>query len=198
MYSTKLILRTRLRTGRIFKASTQRGFTLIELLVTIGIIMIITAIVVVQHGAFNSTVLLRSQAYEIALNLREAQVFSISARGEGSNFRDAYGLYFSADTPNTYVLFADNINENSRYDDGEEIDQFVIDSRFTIVDLQIGANCDTSVDDLSIAFKRPDFDAHISSGGGSIQAAGCIVVASEGGSDTRSVFVRTTGQIEVQ
>lgn len=65
-----------------------RGFTLVELLISIAIITVITAIVVVRYRQFDSTVLLKGAAYEIALALREAQIQSVSAvRDVGNNFR---------------------------------------------------------------------------------------------------------------
>ena len=72
------------------KKKYQRGFTLVELLITFAIIAIITGIVLVKYKAFDSTVLLKSAAYELSLNLRETQAKSVSVRGDGGsgiNFR---------------------------------------------------------------------------------------------------------------
>ena len=71
----------------------MRGFTLIELLISVLIIGIITTLVIVRYKQFDSTVLLKSAAYEVAFTLRETQVQSVSAaRGAGNNFDYPRGL----------------------------------------------------------------------------------------------------------
>jgi prepilin-type N-terminal cleavage/methylation domain-containing protein len=64
------------------KQKNYRGFTLIELMVTITIVVLVTGIVLVQYSSFNSSVLLTSQAYQLAFDLREAQSLAISVRGQ--------------------------------------------------------------------------------------------------------------------
>jgi len=132
-----------------------------------SIIGIITAIIVIRYGAFYSTVLLKSQAYELALDLREAQVFAISTKvqpgeffGEASIYREEYGIAFDMDTPNSYQLFLDNGNSiPAVYNSSEAIgNSFVVDSRFVISKICVN-ECSTTVDNLSISFKRPNFDA---------------------------------------
>ena len=61
------------------KPSRGRGFTLIELLICVGIIGILTAIVIFKYKSFDSTILLKSAAYEVSLALRDTQVKSVSA-----------------------------------------------------------------------------------------------------------------------
>lgn len=196
---------TSLRSLRMYSRTSFkfiRGFSLVEVMITIAIIMVVTTIVVIKYGSFNSTMLLKSQAYEMALNLREAQVFAISVRtgsASATAFRDAYGLHFDTDTPNQYLLFLDT-NEDSRYNNGEAINEpFLIDSRFVITGIATGANCTDAVDALSVTFKRPDFDANIASGSGTGLNAACITIAPvKDTAVTRVVYVGATGQIEVQ
>lgn len=83
---------------------SPRGFTLVELLISIAIMGIVSAIVLVKYNSFDSTTLLKSTAYEIALALREAQVKSVSAtRGYGNSFEFPYGVTF---TPGSKVYVA--------------------------------------------------------------------------------------------
>jgi prepilin-type N-terminal cleavage/methylation domain-containing protein len=93
-----------------------RGFTLIELLVVSLIIVLITGTVLFRQQRFNSSTLLRSLSYSVALSMRQAQVYGVSVRensaGSGT-FASGYGVYFNtsglADS-NHYLLFADRGN----------------------------------------------------------------------------------------
>ena len=89
--------------------STQQGFSLIELMVTITLVTLITGLLMAKYSSFNDVVLLKNQAYEIALDIREAQIFGVSARGENGTFKEAYGIYIEKDSQN-YFLFQDTNN----------------------------------------------------------------------------------------
>jgi prepilin-type N-terminal cleavage/methylation domain-containing protein len=186
-------------------SSKQRhaGFTLIELLITIAIIGIMTALVVIKYGSFNSAVLLKSQVYEMALNIREAQVYAISVRGEGNAFRSSYGLHFETDTPNVYFLFLDDEDTTPVLYDTSPTDErigapFTIDPRFYVSRICVN-ECAADVDNLSVSFARPDFDAHMAVAGvGVVSSATVTVAAVSDPSITRSVTINSTGQIEVE
>lgn len=144
--------------------SKNAAFSILEVLVTAAIIGIITAVIVLNYSSFNNAVLLKSQAYEIALDIREAQQFAVSVRGAGGEFREDYGLYFSTSEPGQYRLFRDQGTIEKRddtgrlislayYDDGEEIGPpYFIDSRFAISSICVN-DCAHVVDDLSISFR---------------------------------------------
>ncbi len=179
---------------------TQFGFSLIELMVTIAIVTLITGIVMVKYSSFNSVVLLKSQTYELALDIRTAQVYGVNAKGASTSFRGAYGMYFNMANPNQYILFKDADGGNEReYDSGEEVgDTYTIDPRFAIT-----AICSTSgscgVGQASVAFRRPDFDAYISLDSSSGVPQIIIVITSLSDSTfSREVVVYSSGQISVQ
>jgi prepilin-type N-terminal cleavage/methylation domain-containing protein len=100
-----------------------RGFTIIELLVVVVIIVLITGTLLIRQQGFNSSTLLRSLAYSVALSIRQAQVYGVSVReqttqaGAGTGaFSQGYGVQFSSDgckqgNQNRYQLYADINND---------------------------------------------------------------------------------------
>jgi prepilin-type N-terminal cleavage/methylation domain-containing protein len=190
------------------------GFSLTEVLITAAIIGIVTVIVVVKYSAFNSSVLLKNHAYEIALTIRQAQVYSVSTRGEESNFRDGYGVYVNPDVDGkaqSLTLFLDTnvAGGGVLYDvDDTIIEVLSLDSRFEIVDVCVTISstleCSSTgaIGDWSMVFRRPIFDPNYFAGGASdqdaIESASIIIAPVQGGSITRTIEVGPTGQISVK
>lgn len=202
---------------------TNRAFSLIELIVVVAIITIITSVVLVNNGKYGGSVLLQNLAYDIALSIRQAQVYGISVRGFNSgDFSAGYGMHFSIDDKIHYELFADK-NGNGLFnsslvpseDENVLPSPYVIGRGYSIVKLCAPAGTNSSgcnsVRQLDVMYKRPEPDAHISarngSGGGDEQScilhpnqcqeSGRIVVESPRG-DIKSIVVEATGQISVQ
>ena len=171
---------------RSFGNKLARGFTLIELLTVLTIVVIITALLLLRQSQFNSSTLLRSLAYNIALSMRQAQVYGTTVFGSstplsanctagvysaGSCFAPAYGLYFSGGTPTSYTLFGD-ANGNGRYDAGEGIQTFTIRSGYSITRFCAGRivggtqdcwqSTTPTIQNMSVVFKRPNPDACVS------------------------------------
>ncbi|NCS98903.1 type II secretion system protein [Candidatus Parcubacteria bacterium] len=92
--------------------SNRAGFTLIELLLVIAIFSILTSVVVFNYNKFNSDILLTNMAYEVALDIREAQVYSLGVRGgsktSSNNFDTRYGVYFDLVTNDKNFVFFDD------------------------------------------------------------------------------------------
>lgn len=197
------------------KYSKQHGFSIFEVLITAAIIGIITGIIVVKYGSFNNIILLKSQAYEIALDIREAQLFAVSVRGESGTFREDYGLYFNLTAPDRYLLFQDSgtieqvdeygsVKSIAYYDSGEEIGvPYFIDSRFELLSICVN-NCADSVDDITVTFRRPDFDAQFASvsgdayGVGTINDARITIANVTDNSIVRTIIVSPTGQVDIE
>ena len=195
--------------------SLRKGFTLIELLVVTAILIIITGIVLANNRRFGGVILLENLGYDIALSIREAQVYGISVRQFGSgNFDVGYGMHFLISSPATYVLFADAITKNGLYDgcpsevSCELVESTDIQRGYFIAGLCVPAGADadscTRVSRADIVFKRPEPDACISKDGisavtGNYICTGAqesvrIIVESPRG-DRMSVVVEATGQI---
>lgn len=191
-----------------YKLRTNRGFSLIELLVVIGILVVVTSLTLTNNSRFGGSVLLQNLAYDIALSVRQAQVYGISVYSFGaSNYSVGYGMHFDISSPTTYVLFAD-VDKNGIYDQGELVEATNIGRGYKIKSLcatrGINEQCLNTMD---ILFKRPEPDAHItarnSNGQSCIennnqcQESGRITIESPRG-DELNVVVEATGQISVQ
>lgn len=175
--------------------TSHKGFSILEVMITTAIIGVITGIVVLKYGAFNNLVLLKNQAFQMALDLRATQTKALSAQGQsGTAFRYAYGVYFSTATTDRYILFVDSDGDNV-YDNGEALDTRKLDSRFVISSLCSGATCNLS--SLSITFKRPNFDAIMNNGSVSDGRVN-VLPKNSTGATARTIIVNAAGQISVQ
>lgn len=192
----------RLPTGTLF-SKTARAFSLIELLVAVSIFVVISTVILANHSQFNSSVLLGALAYDVALSVREAQVYGVSVRQFDSSFQVGYGVRFSG--TGSYVFFVDT-NMNYSYDDGVDsiIRTYTLGRGHTIQyfcgtsseGVEECSNTD-GITNLDIVFYRPDPDAFITSNEPGVYSSGRIVVASPSG-DTRSISIASTGQVSVQ
>lgn len=185
---------------------TQRGFTLIELIVVVGILVVISGIILANYSKFGGTMLLRNLAYDIALSIRQAQVYGISARSFlGAEFAVGHGVYVSfAEGNNQFFLYTDVDGNNFFTSAGTEwVETYGIGRGFTIDALCIPTgptteNCTAT--ELDVLFKRPEPDAIIraSLGSGfSVYDRARIVVKSPQ-EQLLSVLIEASGQISVQ
>ncbi|MES2059881.1 MAG: prepilin-type N-terminal cleavage/methylation domain-containing protein [Patescibacteria group bacterium] len=96
----------------------NKGFTLIELIVAVSIIIVITSVALFHQAKFSSDILISNMAYEIALTIRQAQVYGISSKGKASDqiqsteqYRVGYGVHFEGsnteEKPSTFLTFID-------------------------------------------------------------------------------------------
>ena len=193
--------------GRSYKLS-QLGFGLVELMVSISIMVLITSVILVKNNSYNGATLLRNQAYEIALQLREVQLLSISAAESGSGFRNVYGVHFSTAANNTYFIFRDKDSDYYFDDaDGERFGkQGSLDSKFVIDAIRLIDSPDPLVQ-LSITFERPNFDAKFYEGSLNFVAPAVSAVEIDvrtkgttglGSGKIRTVEITRTGQITVK
>jgi prepilin-type N-terminal cleavage/methylation domain-containing protein len=82
------------------KQQLTRGFTLVEMIVVAAIFTVITSVVMFKYGDFTSNMLVTNMAYEIALEIRQAQVFGLGARGSDDGagnavFTRPYGVFIN-------------------------------------------------------------------------------------------------------
>ena len=177
------------------------GFTLIELLVTISIFVIISSVMFFSFPTFGSRTVLNNLAHEIALAVRQAQVFGISVREFTPGEFPHYGIFFNTSNNAEFVLFAD-LNKNDLYDEtsGELAERFVI-RKGNYVSRLCGFSLPTSpcspLNELYVTFERPNPEATIKDGVGLEYSYAQISVRSPRG-DTRTITVWSNGQIAVE
>lgn len=171
--------------------------------------ILISGVILVNNNAFGGAILLQNLAYDIALSVRQAQVYGTSvARFGANNFGAAYGLHFAAALPTTYALFGDAISANGLYDTGELVQTYSVERGYTISKICSPAGTSiascTAITSADIVFKRPETDAWISTSGvscfgspGSCAQSVRVVVRSPRG-DISSVVVENNGQVSVQ
>jgi type II secretory pathway pseudopilin PulG len=178
---------------------------LVELLISISIMVIVAAVILARQTSFNSAVLLRGQAYEIALQIREVQLSAVSASGNSGNFRSTLGVHFDTNSLSNdhFHQFRDADSDNF-YDPAEEFGlQGQLDPRFEIEALRAVGDTITG-SELSVIFVRPNFDARFFDTGGEINASSVEIDIRRRGStgtgpgEVRTIEVTSTGQISVQ
>lgn len=92
-----------------FSLFASAGFSLIEMLVVVGIFAFLSSVVFANYNQFNIKASLDNLTHQVALIIRQAQVYGISVSQIYSSSK-AYGVYFSTATPGdqkTFVLFND-------------------------------------------------------------------------------------------
>ncbi|MDB5224522.1 MAG: Pili subunit [Candidatus Adlerbacteria bacterium] len=190
----------------------------------IAIMGFITMTMLIRQQQFDSSTLLRSLAYSVALSVRQAQTYGVSVKlyvnGSTTSFAPAYGVYFSPNLScvggranSCYLLFADVNGDGQRADDAsEDIQVFNMGKGFFIKDFcatgqTVGTQCySTGLQWLAVTFRRPNPDACFSTSAQPItcvlnatptySSSASIQVTSQGGS-TRTVDMSPTGEINV-
>jgi prepilin-type N-terminal cleavage/methylation domain-containing protein len=185
---------------------SSAGFTLIEMLVVIAIFGILTAITASNYSKFTNDTILTNMAYEMALSIRQAQIYGVAVSNrQASNFDSQFGINFYMDgLPDTkvYHLFEDVGGNNGEYDGegtcttGSDIchQEYTLQRGVVITDLwtQDLGGCNPISDSLNISFNRPNPEPVITGGASLAQ----IDLESTEGTE-RYVYVRSNGQIYV-
>lgn len=168
----------------------------------------------VRGAQFDSSTLLRSLAFSVALSVREAQVYSTAVRQSaiGSDeFGQGYGVRLSGSGATTYLLFVD-LNNNQAYDAGATPSELV--RTYNVArGYQVSRYCATpsngspeqcsdsgapQLTSLTVLFRRPNPDPRfITNVSGQEYSSAYIQVKSLGNGATRNITIQSTGQITV-
>jgi len=195
------------------EAKRSGGFTALEFAVVMTIATIITTTLIIQHNRWNDYLALKTQAYELSLMIRQAQIWSLGVRedtaGSGDRFNVGYGIYIDEDNPNDQIIYFADRNANDKWDSGETIEtetksltrgiiisKFCGNSGFSCV----GAG---SLDNLTILFLRPNPAAKVffrnngTNPVNGVNAPADVYLRSPQGNEV-SVRIQSNGQISIQ
>jgi prepilin-type N-terminal cleavage/methylation domain-containing protein len=189
----------------ILHRTHQAGITLIEVMVSIAIFAIVTSIVLFNYSTFNANILVTNLAYEIALAVRQAQVYGLSVKTETSSTETyAYGIYVSVDDSKNIYLYADkggvigfDIDDIDNCGDPDSECQEIFTIRGDVsIDSLVVDNSD--VNRLDIIFKRPNPEALIYGDTDDRKQWAEIRIVSGRTGKSKAINVNITGQISVQ
>jgi len=201
----------------------KQGFTIIELLVVLAIFAVLSGTLFINYGRFNVGASLDNLVHQIALIVRQAQVYGISVSQSSTQQFRGYGAYFSVATINdqkTFIMFSDKAPADKLYTpaippgqqdncDGlsECVERITIQSGDKVE--KIIANEKTSfpgtpAKEVHIVFTRPNPDANIVayklSDGTLITTpiSDVVIYLQSLRGDEKKVVVWSTGQIAVE
>ena len=101
----------------------HKGFTLIEFIVILSIFAIMAGVALVNFAGFRSNVGLNNLAHDIALTIRQAQVFGWATQSDNTNPNNPHIIQFDPNTDNPY-RFADGVY--FKYDGSAFDDKFIL------------------------------------------------------------------------
>jgi prepilin-type N-terminal cleavage/methylation domain-containing protein len=189
----------------------SKGFTLVEMLSVLAIFSILTSVVVFNYNKFRSDTILTNMAYEVALSIREAQIYGVSARQSASiDYKVPYGIFIPKDSEQ-YYLFADTGNETDDTPDGKFsgtncanpgqdtcVTTYSLQRGMKISDVQYSqdTNCQYT-DDMSIVFKRPNPEPIFNNSGGTTNIIKTLITIEAPDGAQRHVWIYNNGQVDV-
>ena len=201
----------------LFKLKNNRatGFSLLEMMVVTGIFVVVTGVVLANLPRFRNRASLDLTAQEIALPVREAQVYGTATRVAGDSY-PSYGVHFELNgvAAKKFILCADRDGDKI-YDPGagscnesdtECLEEYTLDGQFQILQLFIsqgaGTQCYSPGSETAIdaVYTRPFPEPTISlltnhrDNGSQFTYAGARIGV-PGGTGTRDIIIWNNGQI---
>ena len=192
------------------------------MMVALAIMGVLTSIALTGGSAFNRSLLLANATYDVALSIRQAQVYGISSRTFGGITNAGYGVDFESANPNAYYFFADLYPSasggtledkpgNGRYEAarGELVATYALNGQFSVIrfcgTLSSGTqNCSDSgsnaLASLAIVFLRPNTEAIITgihAGGTGVSYVSARITVGTSSGETRCININQTGQVAV-
>lgn len=186
------------------------GFTMVEVVVMLAIITMLSAIVLASFGRLNEGAVLRGSVREAALAMRKAQNMSLSVRQimvgapPQAVIPPAVGVRFTKGQ-SLYFFFADlAVSRDFKYTDGSE--KIGADERFLrniyVKSFKNAMGTEFTVPEtqsIHVIFSAPEAAVAITNLNGADMGNFIeIEFAALSGQQTKSVVVRTSGQISIK
>lgn len=203
----------------LFKNRSGRsvaGFSLLEMMVVTAIFVVVTGVILANLPRFRNRSSLDLTAQEIALTIREAQVYGTATRVAGADLYPSYGVHFELNgtAAKKFILFADR-DSDDLYDPGdgacntettECLEEYNLSGQFEIVRLFASAGgmpqCYAPGGGAAVdaVYTRPFPEPAISLLENSQAAPGEFTYAGlrigvPGGEETRDIIIWNNGQI---
>ena len=128
---------------------------------------------VIQQGKWNDQLVVSTQAYEMAMMIRQAQIYALGVKentfagaSNADKFNVGYGVYFDVNSKISYKFFAD-VNGDKKYNEGTDnvIEPVPLKSGVEISDVCGVSKCFFAgggpLQKASIVFYRPETKANI-------------------------------------
>ena len=183
-----------------FFKKKSAGFTLIELIVVLFIMTLVSSVVLANYGSFRQSTSVLNLANEVALSIRQAQVFGVAVVGEGigqAAVFPRYGVRIGY-APGEYSLFHDLDADNAYDDPGELVETFILPNGGSLSACTIDASAVRECGELLIIFVRPNPDAFIYRVGAGALAFPEAEIEIEINGQAEQVAVLANGQIAIR
>lgn len=200
----------RFENGALHHRRTE-GFTMVEMVVMMTIMVTISGMVLASFTGLHEGAALNRSARELALAIRKAQNTSLAVTqvetGRGPKIPPAVGIRMTQGS-STYIFFADLTRDN-KYDpsvlsdepDAKIGEDQIFEGRVVIKSLTVFdvLNQSQDVPVAHIIFSAPEAAVFISDANGSSLGERLrIVLTGPSGSLTKTLTVRTSGQVSIQ
>ncbi|MEK7557887.1 MAG: hypothetical protein AAB530_01615 [Patescibacteria group bacterium] len=180
----------------------NHGFTVIEMLISVGIIVFLTTIFLVNYHDVSYRTELIIEAQKVVSNLNLTRSFSLSSRKYNNEVsKGGWGVYFSSLSSDRYLIFADVNNDNS-YNSNEANEalggriiklpnKVIIDS----MSVCVGDNCkEEEKNAVSVVFVSPNPTIYINK---AISTSARIKFKETGSNSTKTIKISSVGLSEV-
>lgn len=198
MYVGRIVIRCFQR----FSAA-RAGVSIAEMVVTLAILTIISIIVLANFSGLGSAAALERSTREMANNIRTAQTNAISVRHivKFNEVPPAIGVHFNPSLdPRAYNMFADiKASYDWKLQSAEIMETLFTDQRARINRIVVNGTPLSSTARTNIIFVAPEATMYIVDDATGGILGDMLEIELEGTSGrTKSVIIRTTGQISVR
>jgi type II secretory pathway pseudopilin PulG len=194
--------------------SAQAGMSYVELIVVLSIFSVMTSVVLFNYGGFQAKVDIKNLASDIALKIVEAQKSSLAGKLPplaqqlqiSPIWKPSYGLYMDQVSDSKSFIYFTDIDQNGYLSNpvcapgGECLDKIIITKDNSISGLKVFYQDGTSasLNDLIVAFKRPNSGAIINSSSGIISTVSYVeITILSAKAPTATIKIYPSGRIQV-